>query len=81
MGIVAHKYNMKNQKAVKVIISLDSSLTKLIYKDANTLGAWKLFDDATAIQLSKFQDLIYGGTTENFKRHRRLLRRQKLLQQ
>ena len=43
------------------------------------MGTWRLFDSSTTIQLGKFKDLVFGGSTENFKRHRRILRRYKVL--
>lgn len=72
---MAHRYNFKNKKITKIIISLDSSLTKLVCVDAKNQGSWNLFGNSTSYKLSSFKKIIYGGTTDNFKKHRRILRR------
>ena len=37
--------------------------------------------DRTTLKLSKFTEINFGGTTENFKKHRRILRRQYYMRQ
>ena len=41
-------------------------------KDAN----WQVFNGQSGMKTTKFTGIIYGGQTENFKKHRRILRRQ-----
>jgi len=46
LGIMAHRYNFKNKKNSKVIISLDKSLTKLVCAEAKDQYTWNLFDSS-----------------------------------
>ena len=70
-GIMGHKYNFKNNKNRKIVITLSPDNTKLVYHDANKGG---MFQSSTSVKLSKFHGITFGGAVENFKKHRRLLR-------
>ena len=44
---------------------------KVVYQDIE----WLAFSGPTILKLQKFTGIIYGGKTDNFKKHRKLLRR------
>ena len=73
--MIGHKYNYKNNKSRKIILTLSPDYTKLVYHDAKDINNWGMFQSSTSVKLSKFSDLSYGGKSENFKKHRRLMRR------
>ena len=77
MGVIAHVYSFKGKNYFKVIITYDKNSQKLIFKnvDNQRCSSYKLFGNSYSFKLSKFKDLVYGGLTENFKRHRALLQR------
>ena len=74
-GVVGCKYNFKNRKSRRIVLQLSACKTKLLYQDAKERGSWQVFSGSTSVRLSKFKGLEYGGLTENFKRHRRILGR------
>jgi len=74
-GVTAFKYNFKNNKHRKIVVSLSPDLSKLVYHDAKESGAWQVFGSSTSVRLTNFKDVVYGGTTANFKKHQKLLQR------
>ena len=74
-GIVGTKYNFKNNKFRKVILQLSADRTKITYQDYEKQGNFNLFSGSTSLKLAKFTEVIYGGRLENFRKHRRVLRR------
>ena len=74
-GIVGTKYNYKNNKYRKVVLQLSSDRKKIMYQDLKE-GNFTLFKSSTSLKIARFTNLAYGGQSENFKRHRRLLRNQ-----
>ena len=75
-GIVGTKYNYKNNKYRRVVMQISSDRKKILYQDVKEQGNFTLFNSSTSLKISKFTDVKYGGQTENFKKHRRILRRQ-----
>ena len=75
-GIVGTKYNYKNNKYRKVVLQISSDRKKILYQDVKEQSNFALFNGSTSLKVSKFNDVTYGGRTENFKKHRRILRRQ-----
>ena len=72
-GIVGFKYNYKNNKFRKIVIQLSFDLKKIIYQDIKETKS--VFNGQSNVKLIKFKSVIYGGITDNFKKHRRVLRR------
>lgn len=70
-GAEATKYNYKNSKSRGVILQVSDDETKLMYQDLVDSG--KLFQGPTSLKISKFKDLIYGGSCQNMKKHRKIL--------
>ena len=56
----------------RAIIQLSGDLKKISYNDMNNRGIMKI---SSSVNLDKFSGVIYGGQTENFKKHKRALRR------
>ena len=46
-----------------------------MYQDVSESSNWQVFSSSTSLKLQKFTGLIYGGKTDNFRKHRGLLRR------
>ena len=70
--MVGYKYNYKNQMFKKSLIQLSADAKKISYNDMNKKGIIKM---SSSVNLDKFSGVIYGGHTENFKKHKRALRR------
>ena len=74
-GLVGYKFNYKNQMFKKALIQLSSDMKKINYNDMNSRGSMQMFKKSSSVNLDKFSGVIYGGQTENFKKHKRALRR------
>ena len=57
----------------KSLIQLSYDGKKISYNNMNTKGGLKLLN--SSVNLDKFSGVIYGGHTENFKKHKRAIRR------
>ena len=75
-GITCYKYNYKNNKYRRIVLQLSPDQTKILYQDFKETGNWQVFSSSTNKKIAKFNGLIYGGRTDNFKKHRRFQRRQ-----
>ena len=79
-GIECVKYNYKNNRFRKVFLQISSDRKKILYRDVKDQhsqgGNFTLFSSSTSLKISKFTNVVYGGRTENFKKHRKILRRQ-----
>ena len=41
--MIGHKYNFKNNKSRKIILTLSPDHTKLVYHDAKDINNWGMF--------------------------------------
>ena len=56
----------------KALIQISADAKKISYNDMNNRGIMKM---SSSINLDKFSGVINGGQTENFKKHKRAIRR------
>ena len=68
-GITGYKYNFKNNKFRKLTIKLSKDYKSIMYIDDMR------FNNTRMISLEKFTGIIYGGLSDNFGKHRKVLRR------
>ena len=68
-GITGYKYNFKNNKFRKLTIKLSKDYKSIMYIDDMR------FNNTRMINLEKFTGIIYGGLSDNFCKHRKVLRR------
>jgi hypothetical protein len=81
-GIVGHKYNFKNNSYRKIVLQISEDLQRLQYQNlTEKTSNWQVIRGATTQKLSRFSGIVFGGTTSNFKKHRRILRRKQKLQE
>ena len=74
MGFIATKYNFQNSTSRKVIVRLSACRTKLVYTDLAEKKGLRSLLGPSVKSMAKFQGIIYGGKTPNFRKHRQLVR-------